>query len=106
MEFNGPRALGAGAFAGFPALEELDLARMPLGEAGAALLGRRRWARLKKLTLSPAGIDAAALAALALGAWPALEVLDVYQAGLPPTDVVVSVGEVRRWAPALVELFL
>ena len=46
-----PLALGAAAFAGFPALEELAMPRVILDEAGAALLLSRRWPRLKKLDL-------------------------------------------------------
>ncbi len=41
VEFAGPHALGAAAFARFPALEELNLSEVPLGEAGAALLAGR-----------------------------------------------------------------
>ena len=99
--FDGPDALGAAAFAGFPALEELDLSYVPMRAAGAALLGRRRWARLKKLDLCGARLDDAGVEALSRGAWPALEVLDVRPGG-PQTGVTVD--GVRRWAPALVEL--
>ncbi len=101
VAFDGPLALGAGAFAGFPALEELVLVRVPLGEAGARLLARRRWARLKKLNLCVARLDDAGVAALALGAWPVLERLFLLQNRLsaPPT-----LEEAHHWAPALVEL--
>jgi hypothetical protein len=49
MEFAGPHALGAAAFAGFPALEELDLREVVLGHAGASLLGGRLWPRGRPL---------------------------------------------------------
>jgi hypothetical protein len=42
LELDGPRALGADAFAGFPALEHLVLVGVQLGEAGARLLPRFR----------------------------------------------------------------
>ena len=42
VEFAGLDTLGAAAFAGFPALEELDLSRVALGAAGARLLASRR----------------------------------------------------------------
>jgi hypothetical protein len=101
VEFDGPHALDASAFAGFPALEELDLSHVPLGEAGARLLASRRWARLKKLNLDRCRIDDAGLAALALGAWPALAALGLNgnDLGAPPT-----LEDARRWAPALEKL--
>jgi hypothetical protein len=101
VALDGPHALGAAAFAGFPALEELDLHGVPLGEAGARLLARRRWARLQRLDLFNCGMSDAGLAALAHGAFPALEWLDLRNSGLsaPPT-----LEDVRRWAPALKEL--
>ena len=100
MEFDGPHALGAAAFAGFPALEELDLTLVALGEAGAALLASRRWLRLRKLVLSNCQLGDAGVAALARGAWPALESLDLRwnNFSAPP-----MLGDARRWAPTLVE---
>ena len=77
LAFDGPHALGAAAFAGFPALEELDLSEVALGEAGAALLASRRWPRLRKLELRRTQLGDAGLAALARGEWPALEGLDL-----------------------------
>ena len=101
VEFEGPHALGAAAFAGFPALEELVLIGVKLGAAGARLLASRRWACMKKLDLGYAQLGDGGLAALARGAWPALQVLDVCGNGFraPPT-----LEDARRWAPALVEL--
>ncbi len=98
---DGPHALGAAAFAGFPALEDLVLYGVRLGEAGAALLASRRWPRLKVLGLCSCALGDAGLAALARGAWPALECLDVRWNNLraPP-----NLEDARRWAPALVEL--
>ena len=103
VALDGPHALGAAAFAGFPALEELDLSSVRLGAAGAALLAGRRWTRLVKLDLHSAWLGDAGVAALARGAWPALEVLDLRGNGLaaPPT-----LDDVRRWAPALEELLV
>ena len=98
---DSPHVLGAAAFAGFPALEELDLSFVRVGEAGAALLASRRWARLKKLTLRSTVLGAAGVAALARGAWPALEVLDLSANGL---GAPMALEDARRWAPALVEL--
>ena len=97
---EGPHVLSAAAFAGFPALEELDLYNVPLGEAGARLLASQRWARLRELNLQHTQLGAAGLAALARGAWPALELLDVRHNGLG----ALALEDVRRWAPALVEL--
>ena len=101
VAFAGPHALSAAAFAGFPALEELHLGFVALGDAGARLLAGGRWARLKKLVLCDARLSDAGVAALARGAWPALERLHLYGNGLraPPT-----LEDARRWAPALVEL--
>ena len=76
-EFSGPHALGAAAFAGFPALEELDLAEVELGEAGARRLASRRWPRLRVLNLFCAFAGNAGVAALARGGWPALEELSL-----------------------------
>ncbi len=94
-------ALGAAAFAGFPALEELALPTMIL-EAGARSLLSRRWTRLKKLDLRGAyfrGANAATLAELARGEWPALKALRV-NAALGP----LTLDTARRWAPALAAL--
>jgi hypothetical protein len=102
-EFAGPHALGAAAFAGFPALEELDLQWVELRDAGARLLAGGRWARLVKLDLHDAQLGDAGLAALARGEWPALQVLNVRSRrnaiSAPPT-----LEGARRWAPALVTL--
>jgi hypothetical protein len=102
VAFVGPHTLGAAAFAGFPALEELVLPEVELCEAGAALLAGRRWPRLKMLYLFSCGLGDAGLAALARGSWPALEVLNLGEndLGAPPT-----LENERRWAPALVKLF-
>ena len=125
--FDGPHALGAAAFAGFPALEELVLAGVQLREADAALLASRRWPRLKKLNLCNTRLGDAGLAALARGPWPALERLDVRQNGLGEAGLAAlargawpaleeldlrhhklsappSLEDARRWAPALEEL--
>ena len=101
VQFEGPHALGAAAFAGFPALEDLVLVHMELGEAGARLLASRRWPRLQKLDLFDARLGVAGIAALARGEWPALVRLRLAGNGLgvPPT-----LEDVRRWAPALEEL--
>jgi hypothetical protein len=97
-EFDGPHALGAAAFVGFPALEELDLSGVALGEAGAALLASWCWARLVKLDLGCAQIGRAGVAALAHGAWPALTWLNLSDdAGAKPP----ALADVRRWAPAI-----
>ena len=77
MEFVGPRALGAAAFAGFPALEELGLSGVPLGEAGTRLLASRRWARLRRMQLCSTQLGDAGVLALALGEWPELAWLDL-----------------------------
>ena len=102
VAFDGPHALGAAAFAGFPALEELDLSCVNLGEAGAALLASRRWPRLTELKLYEAELGDAGVAALARGAWPALELLDLRgnYLGVPP-----ALEEARRWAPLLGSLY-
>ena len=94
----GPLALGAAAFAGFPALEELVLPSMSLDEAGALLLSRR-WPRLKKLDLHEVWLAGAGAPALARGEWPALKTLRVGP-GLGP----LTLEDARRWAPALEEL--
>jgi hypothetical protein len=49
VEFAGPHALGAAAFARFPEFEELSLFKTQIGAAGALLLASRRWARLRNL---------------------------------------------------------
>ncbi len=101
LAFDGPHALGAAAFAGFPALEEPHLPSVALGEAGAALLARRRWPRLRELILFRASLDAAGLAELARAEWPTLDRLNPRwnDFGAPPT-----LEDARRWASALVEL--
>ena len=102
-QLDGPHALGAAAFAGFPVLEALMLSGVRLGEAGVRVLASRRWARLRRLDLCNTELDAAGVAALARGAWPALVRLDLRRNGLgvPPT-----LEDARRWAPPLVELRL
>ena len=102
VAFDGPHALGAAAFTGFPALEELDLSEVALGEVGAALLASRRWTRLRKLELRRTQLGDAGLAALARGEWPALEVLDLCLNSLGAPRLTLT--DARRWAPALVEL--
>ena len=100
VKFDGPHALGAAAFAGFPALEVLDLTSVRLGAEGARLLASRRWARLGNLTLNSCALGDAGLAALARGQWPAVECMDLRSNGLsaPP-----ALEDARRWAPALVD---
>ena len=98
MAFAGPHALGAAAFAGCPALEELDLSFVDLGEAGAALLASRCWSRLRKLNLRFTQLGRAGVAALARGAWPALSYLDLEEIGL---SAPLALEEARRWAPKL-----
>ena len=100
VAFDGPHALGAAAFAGCPALENLYLLDIALGEAGARLLAGRRWARLPGLNLRFPNLGAAGGAVLARGAWPALERLI-----LCGSDAEVTLEDARRWAPALVELY-
>jgi hypothetical protein len=68
VAFDGPHALGAAAFTGSPALVELDLTCAVLGEAGAALLASRRWARLRELNLVRCRLRDAGRAALPRGA--------------------------------------
>ena len=92
---------GAAAFAGFPALEELWLWGVELGEAGARLLASRRWPRLRKLDLHHTQLGAAGVAALARGEWPALRFLDVSNNGVSEQ---LTLEDARRWAPALEKL--
>ncbi len=73
---------------------------VPLGEAGAALLARRPWPRLKNLRLFACSLGNAGIAALARGAWPALEVLHLSG----NFSARPALEDARRWAPALVEL--
>ncbi len=82
MEVDGPHALSAAAFAGFPGIEEPDLDGVELGEAGARLLASRRWERLEDLSLFNCRISGAGVAALARGEWPALDELDLRANGL------------------------
>ena len=98
VQFHGPHALGAAAFAAFPALEELGLVAMEVGEAGATLLASRRWPRLKVLALIYTQLGPTGVAALARGAWPALEELDLGGNGL---GAPLALQDARRWAPAL-----
>ena len=101
VAFDGPHALGAAAFAGFPALEGLYLSGVELGESGARLLASRRWARLQVLSLTQAQIGDAGAAALARGEWPALHILFLEENGL---SAPLALEEVRRWAPKLMTL--
>ena len=103
VAFDGAHALGAAAFAGFPALEELVLIGVELREAGTALLASRRWARLKTLNLCVARLDDAGLTVLARGAWPALERLELRHNRI---SALPTLEDVRRWAPALEKLVL
>jgi hypothetical protein len=96
-----PHALSAAAFAGFPALAELHLSGVQLGEAGARLLASRRWTRLKYLNLHETELGGAGVAALARGAWPALERLDLRWNRL---GSLLRLEDARRWVPALKEL--
>ena len=100
MDFVGSFSLGPAAFAGFPALKELDLSCVGLGGAGARLLASRRWEHLRVLKLIESD---AGLAALARGTWPALEVLHLNGDYLGGS---LTLEDARRWAPALVELLL
>ena len=96
-----PNALGAAAFAGFPALQELDLRCVRLDGGGAQLLASRRWLRLKKLALPYGRLDDAGVAELGRGEWPALERLELrYNRRVAP----LALEDVRRWAPAMVEI--
>jgi hypothetical protein len=99
---GGHDALGAAVFAGFPALEVLDLSGVALGEVGAALLASRRWARLRVLRLHQAQLGDSGLAALARGEFPALEQLCLSDNGL---GAPLALEDARRWAPALVHVF-
>jgi hypothetical protein len=98
VAFGGLHALGGAAFAGFLALEGLDLSYVPLGEAGAALLASQCWPRLRKLNLRFALLKDAGLAALARSAWPALQVLDLR---LNYFGAPLALAAARRRAPAL-----
>ena len=102
VQFDGPHALGAAAFAGFPALNELFLDGVELGESGAALLASRCWPCLRLLFLNSAHLGDAGVAALARGAWPALRCLSLRNSGL---SAPVALEDARCWAPALVQLF-
>jgi hypothetical protein len=101
VAFDGQHALGAAAFAAFPALEALDLTYVRLHEAGAALLASQRCAHLEKLSLCCTWIGRRGVAALARGEWPALKILDLRRnysgAPLAPKDA-------RRWALVLATL--
>ena len=101
VALQGPDALGAAAFAGFPALVELDLRWVALGEAGARLRASRCWARLRVRLLCGCQIGDAGVAALARGAWPALARLDV---SYNRRTARLALEDARRWAPALVAL--
>ncbi len=93
-----PLALGAAAFAGFPALEELVLPTMLLDDSGAALLSRH-WPLLTRLDLCRRWLAdgvGAGVAALARGEWLALKTLRM-NARVGPLTLEVA----RRWAPAL-----
>ena len=72
VALEGPDALGAAAFADFPALEELHLSLVELGEAGARPLASRRWPHLRVLSLHHALLGDAGLAAFVRGEFPAL----------------------------------
>jgi len=99
VAFDGPHALGAAAFAGFPVLEKLALPFVALGETGARLMASRSWARrLTHLHLNGAQLGGAGVTALAAGAWPALEWLDLRNNG---PGAALTLEDARRWAPAL-----
>jgi hypothetical protein len=102
--FDGPHALGVAAFAGFPALEELDLACVQLRVAGAARLASGRWPRLRRLCLSRCHFSGAGagVVALARGEFPALERLDLR--GNLFFRESPALEDARRWPPALEEL--
>ena len=101
VAFDGPHALGAAAFAGFPALEVLDLHEVRLGEAGAALLASRRWPRLGDLYVSGCAMGDGGLAALARGDWAALWRIDLRWNDL---GAPLTLEDARRWAPKLVQV--
>ena len=103
VDFAGPYALelDGPAFAGFPALEELDLSGVPLGEVGMWLLGTRPWEHLKKLDLRDARLDVPSAAVLASREWAALEVLDLRGNRL---GWVLTFEVPRLWSPELVVL--
>ena len=144
VEFKGRRALGAAAFAGLPALEELNLEGVLMGAAGARAVAAasRRWPRLRELSLRNAiytsdllpAFDlrmetAASAVALARGSWPALKGLDLGDNWIDKEGIaalahgvwpllewldlgghrflaLLKLQDVRRWAPALLELKL
>ena len=95
VALDGPLMLGAAAFAGLPALEELNLQWVKLGEAGARLLSSRRWPHLRKLNLCHTLLEGTGLAALARGAWPALEELDLWGVALGEAGARLLAS--RRW---------
>jgi hypothetical protein len=101
IEFDGPHALGAAAFAGFPELDELQLSWIELGETGAHLLASRRWPGLRMMSLKGAQLGDAGVAALARGAWSALFHLNLEENGL---GAPLALEEAHRWAPRLEEL--
>ncbi len=101
VALEGPDALGAAAYAGFLALEELHLEGVALGEAGARLLASRCWPRLHTLIFDKAQLGDAGVAALARGEWPALTGLSVRENGL---SAPLALEEARRGAPKLVLL--
>jgi hypothetical protein len=108
LDFNGADvgAFGAAAFARTPKLAALDLDGNRVGPAGARLLAARVGAHLTRLSLQgawrgDAGAGAGA-AELAVGAWPALRSVDL--TGFGPLRAL-GVEEVRRWAPAISEVF-
>ncbi len=98
-----PHALGAAAFAGFPALEELDVSWMELHEPDLRALtiqpAARLPERLKRLVLCDTPIGGAGVAEFARGAWRALEALD-----LRGCECALTLEDARRWAPALANL--
>ena len=102
MEFTGPHALGPTAFAGFPALEQLLLNGVELGEAGAALLASQYWVCLERLDLYASRLGDAGLAALARGSFTALERLELRSNQL---TAPLTFNNARSWAPCLAELF-
>jgi hypothetical protein len=112
--FDGAPSCGAlnaeRAFARMPRLEELEIVGVFCPAAGAALLARRRWPRLRALALRGACMAAGdpGAGALSRGAWPALERLDLRPRWLagppPPRGAALTLAGARAWAPALREL--
>ena len=97
----GDAGLAALARGEWPALEELSLDDCGLSTASARTLACGPWRALRHLALGSNEFDDDDLAVLARGAWPALETLELFDNDFEEEP---TLEEVRRWAPALVEL--